>query len=443
MPATVIYTYDPEFKKGYEKLILMYPKVKFLEQGDLKQQIIENLGEYTMFEVDDDIMLEHFDENCPEFTEFKENPEILCLSLRMSPSYRGYPGTNKWAWRGLKHSWGYPMSITATIFRKEDILPIIEKATIDLPHEMEIALRSNPPERPFMLCFDKPRLITNEANIVQNRYPTANFGVDLHELEKRFLDGEQLSIDYIKKVAETARDCFIRVNFEWERKNNWLLDYRKRVVSQSGEDGILEKVFEILGIDVGWLVDVGACRIRHSNTYNLVKNKGWSGVMLEKDKIAVKRLKMTYRNFNIRCIYGTVEAEGRKSLNELLKKSTIPKKFEFLSIDIDGNDYYIWKTLTDYEPLVVGIEFNPVLKLGTYVQPYDGKGGSSLSSIVELGKTLGYELISCTPANAFFVKKDLFYKFNIKDNSPSELIVEGDYAYGKDKTKYENTNINS
>jgi hypothetical protein len=442
MPAVVIYTCDPEFEKGYQKLIPMYPDIKFLRQTDLKEQILENLGEYTMFEVDDDIMLEHFDENCPEFQSFKTNSESLCLSLRLCPSYDGYPGGKKnwWEWRGQKHSWGYPMADTATIFRREDIEETIKNGAIaGIPHTLEIAMRNNPPNKPFMLCFDKPKLITNEANLVQHVYPTGNFGVDLNELERRFLGGERLSLEHIKKVASKATGCFIRVGFEWERKNNWLYDFRERVVSQNGEDGIIKKIFEVLGVKEGWLVDVGASRIRHSNTYNLLKFKGWSGVMLEKSKDGFRRVRHTYRpNPKVSCIFAAVGIEKSNELDFLLEGTFLPKKFDLLNIDIDGNDYYIWESLEAYDPTVVIIEFNSVLKLGEYLQTYDGNGGAALSTIVQLGKRKGYELISCIGANAFFVKRDLYPKFEIKNNSPKEIFVDSGGAYGKDKTVYTN-----
>lgn len=219
MPAVVIYTYDPDFKRGYEKLINMYPSVKFIRQTNLKEQILENLGNYTMFEVDDAVMIRHFSENCPELKEFKRNPDIICLSLRMSPSYSGAPAfkNNTWAWRGLRHSWGYPMSVSSHIFRLDDILPTISKSEMEIPNDLEVALRRNPPDRHLMLCFTKPKMITNEANNVQTKYPTPNFGVSLWELEGRFLKGERLSLEYIKEAASQAKNCFIRVDYKWEK----------------------------------------------------------------------------------------------------------------------------------------------------------------------------------------------------------------------------------
>jgi len=135
MPAIVLYTYDPEFRLGYEKLISLYPSVKFIRETNFKEQLKENIGEYTMFLVDDDIMIEHFDEDCPEFIEFKKNQDIVCLSLRISPEYNRAPilKNNTWRWKGERKDWGYPMSVTSSIFRKQDILPIIIKEDFKTP----------------------------------------------------------------------------------------------------------------------------------------------------------------------------------------------------------------------------------------------------------------------------------------------------------------------
>ena len=220
MPAVVIYTHDPEFETGYLILTELYPEVTFLKQVDMKQQILDNMTtDYTMFQVDDDIMLEHFFEDCPEFQELKTNTEILCLSLRLCPTYVGYPGdsTNKWNWRGQKHSWGYPMADTATIFRTSDILDVIKNMPYaQIPHTLEIAMRRNPPDRPLMSCFSKPKMITNEANIVQDVYPSKNFGVDIRMLEEEFLKGRRLSLEHMMDEASRATGCFMRIGYNWE-----------------------------------------------------------------------------------------------------------------------------------------------------------------------------------------------------------------------------------
>src|SRR3972149_7447414 len=103
-------------------------------------------------------------------------------------------------------------------------------------------------------------------------------------------------------------------------KNNWLSAYKKNITSQRGEDGILEKIFEVLEINHGWCVDVGAYGIANSNTYSLIK-KGWSGILIESDRQRVQQLKNIYHDNKVNCIWKHVEPEGAKSLESLLKKT--------------------------------------------------------------------------------------------------------------------------
>jgi hypothetical protein len=235
IPATVIYTYDPEFLEGYKMLEKMYPSVDFLFQWNLKDQIVHNISkaEYTLFLLDDDVMLNPFYEDCPEFEEFKSNPDILCLNLRMCSQYRhnGQPElkNNTWEWyhyRYKKHSarttdWGYPMSTTSHIFRREDILPIIlnDSRKICIPHHLERTLNRNPLfHRKLMLCFDEAKVISVMANQVQSEYPCPNYGVSLSYLEEEFLKGRRLSFEDIKEKAKKAAGCLMIEGYKWERE---------------------------------------------------------------------------------------------------------------------------------------------------------------------------------------------------------------------------------
>ena len=429
MPAIVLYAYDAEFKTGYEKLIKLYPSIKFIEEYNFKQQTLENLGEYTMFLCDDDIMIEHFDEDCSEFIEFKRNSDILCLSLRMSPNYDNAPllKNNTWEWRKCKKDWGYPMSVTSHIFRKKDILQTMINGEFKIPLDLERTLKRNIPDRQLMMYFDNPKIINNLANQVQIKCPDRNLGISLVELEKKFLSHKQLSLIYIKEEARKSKSCFLMTDYKWE--DSQLSNYKKNITSQRGEDGILEKIFEILEVKDGWCVDVGAYGKMNSNVYNLIK-KGWSGVLIEKDKERFKELKDMYIQDNVYCLCKNVEVEGIRSLNSLLDETVIPREFNFLNIDIDGLDYYVWESLKYYNPLVVVVEFNSTFSFDYYLQSINGKGGASLSAMVKLGKEKGYKLIATTNFNAFFIRCDLFDKFDINDNSIEKLFIKNKDLYG-------------
>lgn len=221
MPATVIYTYDPVFKSGYDKLIGIYPKVNFVLEFDFKKQVIENLGEYTLFLVDDDVMIKPFDENCPELEEFKTNQDIVGLSLRLAPYYEDAPKfqNNTWSWRGLKHDWGYPMSVSAHIFRKQDILPIIVNGVFNTPNDLEVLLRKNPPNKPIMMCMDRPSIINVPANQVQTKYRQnrfKNMGIPAEGINEKFLSGLRISLEDIVEKARYSKSCFLMIDYKYE-----------------------------------------------------------------------------------------------------------------------------------------------------------------------------------------------------------------------------------
>jgi hypothetical protein len=157
----------------------------------------------------------------------------------------------------------------------------------------------------------------------------------------------------------------------------------------------------------------------------MLSNYGWSGVMIEANKKKFQELKKNYSgNARVHLINRFVSFEGTGTLDNILKSTPIPKDFDLLSIDIDGNDYYIWETVVEFSPKVVVIEFNQTIPSDVrFVQEKNVKinHGASILSITELAQTKGYELITATICNAIFVKKQYFDLFGIEDNSPSIL----------------------
>jgi hypothetical protein len=98
-----------------------------------------------------------------------------------------------------------------------------------------------------------------------------------------------------------------------------------------------------------------------------------------------------------------------ENINDIFKDNKVPKNLDFLSIDIDGMDYWVWKAL-EWKPKEVCIEYNPKRLKG--VQPYyahnhwnmkeDSYYGSSKEELEKLGKEKGYKLIKDTGENLVF-----------------------------------------
>ncbi len=209
-------------------------------------------------------------------------------------------------------------------------------------------------------------------------------------------------------------------------KPEWLLDYQNNHYSQSGEDGVIKKILEILPETNNWCVEFGAWDgIYLSNVRSLIESSGYSSVLIEGSKKKFKTLKKNYQKYNnVYPLNNYVGFSEDDNLDVILANTKIPLDFDFLSIDVDGNDYHIWKSTTKYTPKVVCIEYNPTIPTEVdFVQEPNPNisQGSSLSALVKLGQYKGYELISVLKWNAFFVKKEYFPLFEIYDNSPATL----------------------
>ena len=162
-----------------------------------------------------------------------------------------------------------------------------------------------------------------------------------------------------------------------------------------------------------------------SNTCHLIESSGYFAVMIEADSEKFKDLLKRHGNnpkvIGVNAFVGFTKEDG---LDQILARTAIPRDFDVLSIDIDGNDYHTWNSTVLYTPKVVLIEFNPTIPSEIqYVQDANPKKqeGCSLLSLVLLGKAKGYELVAVTMTNAIFVRAEYFPLFGIADNSPRAL----------------------
>jgi hypothetical protein len=213
---------------------------------------------------------------------------------------------------------------------------------------------------------------------------------------------------------------------------DFLLSSRRDITSQFGEDGIIEEIFTIIGEESRWAVELGALNGTHdSNVWSLVKEKDWSAVLIEADPTYFEKLKKEYADKSKAvCINAFVSFEGKDSLDALFARTQMPKSFDLFSLDIDGNEYHLWDSLTEYRPRVMVIEFNPSIPNSvSFTQSRDMNifQGASLRAFVELGKKKGYELVAANDTNAFFVLAELFPKF-LMDNSELDA-VHTDHSY--------------
>jgi hypothetical protein len=200
----------------------------------------------------------------------------------------------------------------------------------------------------------------------------------------------------------------------WEPPD--LTAFELRVFSQNGEDGVLAEILRRIGVAGGWFVEFGVQDGTEGNTVFLAQVLGWAGAYLEADAAQYEALQRRFAgNPRVRTVHAAVEPDTAEAL---FREAGVPEEPDVLSIDVDGNDYWIWKELSTYRPRVVVIEYNGALDpLSRRVMPYQpgfrwdhtSGYGASLGALEDLGAEKGYRLVHTESAgvNAFFVREEL------------------------------------
>jgi hypothetical protein len=197
-------------------------------------------------------------------------------------------------------------------------------------------------------------------------------------------------------------------------------DYEFKVFSQFGEDGIIQYLINNLPKINKRFVEFGVENYEEANTRFLLHNNNWEGLIIDSSKLHTDFIKKRdyYWKFSINVISSFIKCEN---INEILKTNNFYKDIGILSIDIDGNDYWIWKSLTSIDPDIVIIEYNARFGDEKKISiPYDPEFrrdkddtkniyGASLCALNSLAKIKGYALVATNSNgnNAFFVRKNL------------------------------------
>lgn len=228
-----------------------------------------------------------------------------------------------------------------------------------------------------------------------------------------------------------------------------LADYRSDTYSQFGEDGIIGKIFDIIGTRSKLCVEFGAWDGFHmANTANLW-TKSWKGILIEGNRRRFDRLKKNVRDHDCMCICAFVQSSGESTLESLLDKAGITEQIDLLSIDIDGNDYYIFESLEKIRPRVIICEYNPTIPAEIdLVAEENNYFGCSVSALNRTAEGKGYKLIAITETNCFYVlkeyetlfseyetrlekiKNDRYVTYFITSYSGEYVLTKTDLAYG-------------
>ena len=199
-----------------------------------------------------------------------------------------------------------------------------------------------------------------------------------------------------------------------------LAEVEFRVFSQYGDDGIVQWLVHHIDFPHRTFIEFGVEDYRESNTRFLLLNNNWSGFVMDGSAANVARMARApyFWKHDFTCQAAFVDADN---INPLLAACPFDAETGILHIDIDGNDYWVWKAIRTIKPVVVILEYNSVFGAERAITvPYDRTFlrqkahysnlyyGASLPALDDLCREKGYAFIGCNSAgnNAYFVRRD-------------------------------------
>lgn len=222
-------------------------------------------------------------------------------------------------------------------------------------------------------------------------------------------------------------------------------DAEFQVFSQWGDDGIIQYLVNSIDIENKYFIEFGVENYLESNTRFLLMNNNWSGLVMDSSSKNIEFIQKDeiYWRHDLIAKAAFVSAEN---INTLIEEEGISGEIGLLHIDIDGNDYWIWKGITTISPDIAIIEYNSVFgKDRAITIPYDPNfnrtkahysnlfAGASLAALCDLADEKGYFFIGSNSAgnNAYFVKKEKIGP--LKPLSVEEGYVESKFRESRDK----------
>ena len=243
----------------------------------------------------------------------------------------------------------------------------------------------------------------------------------------KYIDKLQDQIDKLQSRQIQAQEQHLMMmgkllseHFKSKKEIASLNEVEFKVFSQYGDDGIIQWLVNHIDFPNKTFIDFGVENFRESNTRYLMMNDNWEGFVMDGSAANIEQITSSeyFWKYNLSAKAVFIDTDN---INRLLSEAKLGSEVGILHIDLDGNDYWIWKKINAISPILVIIEYNSVFGINrTITIPYDKQFdrtrahhsnlyfGSSLASLYQLSQDKGYSFIGCNSAgnNAYFVRKD-------------------------------------
>ncbi|MBU0489621.1 MAG: hypothetical protein KKA07_14810 [Bacteroidetes bacterium] len=209
------------------------------------------------------------------------------------------------------------------------------------------------------------------------------------------------------------------IELQKQTKPEKISDIEFKVFSQWGDDGIIQYLIRNVELSNDTFVEFGVEDYREANTRFLLMNNNWRGLVMDGNIKNIRKIKAQdiFFKHELTARQAFITAEN---INDLLKEEGFTEQIGLLHIDIDGNDYWVWKALTAAIADIVVIEYNSIFGTNPITVPYNPAFfrtkahssnlyfGSSLQSLVDISEEKGYVFVGCNGNgnNAYFVKRE-------------------------------------
>jgi len=223
-------------------------------------------------------------------------------------------------------------------------------------------------------------------------------------MENLYLQVGKLHVDRVRRLPPTAP----------------LAEAEFRVFSQFGEDGIIQFLIHHVPIPNRSFIEFGVEAFTEANTRFLLQNDNWSGLVIDanREQIDSVRRELISRLHDLTAVCSFIT---RENINDLFTQAGFTGDIGLLSVDIDGNDYWVWEAVQAVSPRIVVVEYNSLFGTAPVTIPYDPNfmyrrahpsalySGASLGALCHLAKKKGYRFVGSTSIglNAFFVREDV------------------------------------
>ena len=264
-------------------------------------------------------------------------------------------------------------------------------------------------------------------------------------------------LDFRKEIShiryETLRQTRIQQSilkellFQNYNKENLLQKYEHQTFSQNGEDGIINEIFNRLGIIKGEFIEIGTGDGSENNT-RLLLELGWKGTWIDGNPNCLNSIYNELAHFiSSKKLNAQLNFVDSENINSILKENNISPNVDLLSLDLDLTTHLVWEALTYITPKVLVIEYNGFFPKNTLWQAnikgnesWDGSinMGASLSTIIKISEVKNYKLIGTelSGTNAFFVHQSIQHYFtdfiDVANHQPARPYIVNGPAHVRD-----------